>query len=437
MSQPVDILDSQRHSRQQSDASAASSGRSSRSRNWLRRSRSLSSILGGSKGDRYSGSSQGSSALAQIFRPHPQPQSPQQPPIAASARSNQASGLGLPSIPGSANPSPTELHSPWQAGYSFPEPVNPAVQTSPQISVFEEEPVSPKQRGRRHSESSPEQKRSRIMSFFSKKKKETNSPPTAMKAEFPPPPNQATVRLSASQGSSAPQPSIHQQVQASQPPHSLGSSAPPNMQQQRAPLSTRPPVVNGSNNPASPRAGQSTSGAPSSSKPPSSVIYPWSQRPLHYLPASLVSSNNESRPQSPALSGGPSPAPFPRYGHSVNSINKGSSADLYIFGGLVKDVVRNDLYVLQCVPNAAGSPQVNSSAGPPGSINVGLVETKGEVPGPRVGHASVGVGNVLIVWGGDTKTDPNQMQDDGLYLLNLSEWTSTHSDKCSYRSRHA
>jgi len=48
------------------------------------------------------------------------------------------------------------------------------------------------------------------------------------------------------------------------------------------------------------------------------------------------------------------------------------------------------------------------------------VETRGEVPGPRVGHASVGVGNVLIVWGGDTKSRPEERQDDGLYLLNLS-----------------
>ncbi|ORY38743.1 galactose oxidase [Leucosporidium creatinivorum] len=58
-------------------------------------------------------------------------------------------------------------------------------------------------------------------------------------------------------------------------------------------------------------------------------------------------------------------------------------------------------------------------------LGVGLVETRGEVPGQRVGHASVGVGNVLIVWGGDTKSRPEDRQDDGLYLLNLStkEWT--------------
>ncbi|KAF8211579.1 hypothetical protein K438DRAFT_1568813, partial [Mycena galopus ATCC 62051] len=53
----------------------------------------------------------------------------------------------------------------------------------------------------------------------------------------------------------------------------------------------------------------------------------------------------------------------------------------------------------------------------------------GDGPSPRVGHASALVSNVLIVWGGDTKTDPKSKptdtQDDSLYLLNLvsREWT--------------
>lgn len=42
-----------------------------------------------------------------------------------------------------------------------------------------------------------------------------------------------------------------------------------------------------------------------------------------------------------------------------------------------------------------------------------------------MGHASALVGSVLIVWGGDTKTNggvrTNDKQDDGLYLLNLGE----------------
>lgn len=50
-----------------------------------------------------------------------------------------------------------------------------------------------------------------------------------------------------------------------------------------------------------------------------------------------------------------------------------------------------------------------------------LLQTAGEVPSKRVGHASALVSSVLIVWGGDTKTEsaPDALLDDGLYLLNL------------------
>ncbi|KAI8443858.1 hypothetical protein BY996DRAFT_8186502 [Phakopsora pachyrhizi] len=116
------------------------------------------------------------------------------------------------------------------------------------------------------------------------------------------------------------------------------------------------------------------------------------------------------------------------------------SGDLYIFAGLVSDQVKNDLYVLNVNnTNLLPSSSTNNPSIPSSSIlnssaaalhqnqvlTVGVVETRGEVPLPRVGHASVGVGNVLIVWGGDTKTREDQKQDDGLYLLNLStrEWT--------------
>jgi hypothetical protein len=52
-------------------------------------------------------------------------------------------------------------------------------------------------------------------------------------------------------------------------------------------------------------------------------------------------------------------------------------------------------------------------------LTASLVHTVGEVPPPRVGHASALVSSVLIVWGGDTKTNDGEKQDDGLYLLNL------------------
>ena len=59
-------------------------------------------------------------------------------------------------------------------------------------------------------------------------------------------------------------------------------------------------------------------------------------------------------------------------------------------------------------------------------LSATLLQTAGETPTPRVGHASALVSNVLIVWGGDTKTDikskPSDKQDDGLYLLNLGAY---------------
>ena len=112
----------------------------------------------------------------------------------------------------------------------------------------------------------------------------------------------------------------------------------------------------------------------------------------------------------------PSPSPFPRYGHALPSTAT-PAGDLYLFGGLVREVACNDLYVFSTRDNSAI-----------------LVQTGGEIPSPRVGHASALVSNVLIVWGGDTKTDPKlkEKQDDGLYLLNLGMSFSILFAACSF-----
>ena len=85
-----------------------------------------------------------------------------------------------------------------------------------------------------------------------------------------------------------------------------------------------------------------------------------------------------------------------------------NSGELYLFGGLVREIPRNDLYLVHAR-----------------ELSATLIQTGGEVPSPRVGHASAIVSNVLIVWGGDTKADlkarQSEKQDDGLYLLNLGE----------------
>ncbi|KAH7885957.1 hypothetical protein F5I97DRAFT_1808782 [Phlebopus sp. FC_14] len=133
--------------------------------------------------------------------------------------------------------------------------------------------------------------------------------------------------------------------------------------------------------------------------------YPWSARRL-LLPAPLlIPKPGVSPPTSP------SPSPFPRYGHALPATAT-VSGELYLFGGLVRETARNDLYLFNTR-----------------DLSATLVQTAGEVPSPRVGHASALVSSVLIVWGGDTKTDPitnpADKQDDGLYLLNLvsKEWT--------------
>lgn len=50
------------------------------------------------------------------------------------------------------------------------------------------------------------------------------------------------------------------------------------------------------------------------------------------------------------------------------------------------------------------------------------IATVSEGPGPRVGHASLLVGNAFIVFGGDTQQEDTDVLDDTLYLLNTSEF---------------
>jgi hypothetical protein len=46
------------------------------------------------------------------------------------------------------------------------------------------------------------------------------------------------------------------------------------------------------------------------------------------------------------------------------------------------------------------------------------IATTAEGPGPRVGHASLLIGNAFIVYGGDTKIENSHILDETLYLLN-------------------
>ena len=81
-----------------------------------------------------------------------------------------------------------------------------------------------------------------------------------------------------------------------------------------------------------------------------------------------------------------------------------------MMGGLINgSMVRGDLWMLE-----SGS----------GNISCYPIATVSEGPGPRVGHASLLVGNAFIVFGGDTKMDDSDVLDDTLYLLNTCEYAA-------------
>ncbi|EKM49887.1 uncharacterized protein PHACADRAFT_214403 [Phanerochaete carnosa HHB-10118-sp] len=170
--------------------------------------------------------------------------------------------------------------------------------------------------------------------------------------------------------------------------------------QERAPLQQEQPTAN-QNTYDSLKDEVGSSQAPAQQRP----AYPWSRHRLNLPPPVVVLKLGDAPPAAP------SPSPFPRYGHSLPT-SATATGELFLFGGLVGETTRNDLYLF--------STQDLSST---------LVQTRGEIPSPRVGHASAIVGSVLFVWGGDTKTNDStkstDKQDDGLYLLNLvsREWT--------------
>ena len=128
-------------------------------------------------------------------------------------------------------------------------------------------------------------------------------------------------------------------------------------------------------------------------RPPSAASfnsYPWSTRPLRLH-------HPQTSPPSAAHS------PFPRYGLSVPAFPS-HSGHMLIFGGLVHETVRNDLWSMDVR-----------------DCSTMLVNTKGDAPRPRVGHASAIADRIMLVWGGDTKVRQDDAQDEGLYILDLRE----------------
>ena len=126
-------------------------------------------------------------------------------------------------------------------------------------------------------------------------------------------------------------------------------------------------------------------------------IYPWSVRHLNPLPPDLLSKD--------APPSGPSPSPFPRYGHALPA-TANAAGELFLFGGLVHGSVTNDLYVFST-----------------GDLSATLLQVSGDIPSPRVGHAGAFINSVFLIWGGDTNVSQLEVLsepcDDSLYLLNL------------------
>jgi len=208
------------------------------------------------------------------------------------------------------------------------------------------------------------------MSFFSRKKQPQQQQQQQLSAPSAPvqvaqSPSQALAQVASKESSPLEQPPPRSQSRqtASAPIHPQQPSQP-----QRPSVQSRPPPT-----------------------------FPWSAQRLLLLPQTVI--------PKPGLAPPPSPSPFPRYGHALPAVAN-SKGELFLFGGLVRETARNDVYVLSSHNNTTS-----------------LIQTTGMAPTPRMGHASALVSNVLIVWGGDTNTDPTLPAakiDNGLYLLNLS-----------------
>ncbi|KAG9101660.1 Negative regulator of mitotic exit [Ceratobasidium sp. UAMH 11750] len=117
----------------------------------------------------------------------------------------------------------------------------------------------------------------------------------------------------------------------------------------------------------------------------------------------------------------------PAYNHS--SYTGGGFSDrrrTVVFGGLVKDGVKDNLWVVSGFWNADATVNGNERRSTKEmGVKAALMEATGDALGPRVGHKSALVSSVLMVWGGDTLAKEGEKNNDGLYLLKLStrDWT--------------
>lgn len=121
--------------------------------------------------------------------------------------------------------------------------------------------------------------------------------------------------------------------------------------------------------------------------PPADSPYPWSQRRLDFTAGV---------------------SPFPRYGAALNA-TASKEGWIYLMGGLINSTkVKGDLWMIEAANGRMSCFPITTDNG----------------PSPRVGHASLLVGNAFIVFGGDTKLEDGDLLDDTLYLLNTCKYIS-------------
>lgn len=200
--------------------------------------------------------------------------------------------------------------------------------------------------------------------------------------------------------------------------------------------STGQPTVISRSSPSKPSPGQIGQGQVTGYVKPAgmsaSASYPWSIRQLRATATAAAAGSHSSAdgsttpgsrvasppPNQYQLSG--EPFPFPRYGLTVPSTPTPSGL-LLIFGGLVREQAQNDLFIIDCE-----------------TFTASLVPAMGQVPLARVGHACALLKQVLIVWGGDTKTSEEDDQDEAMYLFNIKtlDWTRIHPEGEAPKGRY-
>ncbi|KAJ1302955.1 hypothetical protein OPQ81_003248 [Rhizoctonia solani] len=118
-------------------------------------------------------------------------------------------------------------------------------------------------------------------------------------------------------------------------------------------------------------------------------------------------------------------APVPRYHHSSSIVS--GSGNVYIFGGMLNDQLKNDTWAIRLSGDSKQLPgpelYFNSL-----KFSAILLKTTGNAPSPRAGHLSVLTDGLLIVWGGATSTRNGSYRapdDSSIYSLDLTTnyWT--------------